>query len=485
MYNGEYTESTAQDYPSISQINQKVMDNSVNLIFAVTANQFEIYDKLKQLIKGSSTGILKNDSSNIVDLVKAEYAKITSSVELLDDYKDDDIKIEYYSTCLDGKLEKRNKCDGLKVGTQVDFEVRLTVLKCPDSRYNWNQTINISPVGLKESLTLDLQILCECECERPGMGEKYSDKCNGGGTYECGICNCYDNRYGRNCECDAKDIDSIKDESHCRYQNESRLCSGRGNCVCGACQCLTKSPLERIFGPFCECDNFSCLRADGKICSGHGECVCRICKCDEGWIGPDCSCYNSTEQCRPPEEKGDKLCSGNGICKCNQCVCGTTEDNQPYTGQYCELCPTCKSQCEKLKDCVRCKAYQTGPLKDTCYSKCDFNPILVDDFQVDKEAGEVLCLFVDEDDGCRFRFKYKTEENKVTLVTAEKTKDCPKPVNILAIVIGVIVGIVLVGLALLLIWKLLTTIHDRREYAKFEKERQMARWDTVSRLTSK
>ena len=70
-------------------------------------------------------------------------------------------------------------------------------------------------------------------------------------------------------------------------------------------------------------------------------------------------------------------------------------------------------------------------------------------------------------------------------MTAEKTKDCPKPVNILAIVIGVIVGIVLVGLALLLIWKLLTTIHDRREYAKFEKERQMARWDTVSRLTSK
>lgn len=41
-------------------------------------------------------------------------------------------------------------------------------------------------------------------------------------------------------------------------------------------------------------------------------------------------------------------------------------------------------------------------------------------------------------------------------------------------------GIIAVGLALLLIWKLLTTIHDRRELAKFEKERQMARWDTVS-----
>jgi hypothetical protein len=47
-------------------------------------------------------------------------------------------------------------------------------------------------------------------------------------------------------------------------------------------------------------------------------------------------------------------------------------------------------------------------------------------------------------------------------------------------VLGVIGAIVLIGLALLLLWKLLTTIHDRREFAKFEKERMMAKWDTVS-----
>lgn len=58
--------------------------------------------------------------------------------------------------------------------------------------------------------------------------------------------------------------------------------------------------------------------------------------------------------------------------------------------------------------------------------------------------------------------------------------ECPEPVDIVAIILGVILGIVLIGLALLLIWKLFTTIHDRREFAKFEKERQMAKWDTVS-----
>ena len=58
--------------------------------------------------------------------------------------------------------------------------------------------------------------------------------------------------------------------------------------------------------------------------------------------------------------------------------------------------------------------------------------------------------------------------------------DCPPQVNVLAIVLGVIAGIVLVGLALLLIWKLVTTISDKRELARFEREAQNAKWDTVS-----
>jgi protocadherin alpha len=51
-----------------------------------------------------------------------------------------------------------------------------------------------------------------------------------------------------------------------------------------------------------------------------------------------------------------------------------------------------------------------------------------------------------------------------------------------ALVLGVIGGIVLFGLLLLLIWKIVTSIHDRREYAKFEKERAMSKWDRVSSI---
>lgn len=49
-----------------------------------------------------------------------------------------------------------------------------------------------------------------------------------------------------------------------------------------------------------------------------------------------------------------------------------------------------------------------------------------------------------------------------------------------AIVFGLIAGIVAIGVLTLIIWKIVTTIHDRREYAKFEKERENAKWATVS-----
>jgi integrin beta 1 len=63
---------------------------------------------------------------------------------------------------------------------------------------------------------------------------------------------------------------------------------------------------------------------------------------------------------------------------------------------------------------------------------------------------------------------------------AQKTPECPPKVNVLGIVLGVIAAIVLIGLSMLLLWKLLTTFHDKREFEKFEKERSMASFGTVS-----
>lgn len=73
MENGIYTHSSIQDYPSISQINHKVIEQSINVIFAVTASQIDVYNKLSQHIEGSSSAVLSEDSSNVVELIKGEY----------------------------------------------------------------------------------------------------------------------------------------------------------------------------------------------------------------------------------------------------------------------------------------------------------------------------------------------------------------------------------------------------------------------------
>ena len=65
------------------------------------------------------------------------------------------------------------------------------------------------------------------------------------------------------------------------------------------------------------------------------------------------------------------------------------------------------------------------------------------------------------------------------IVWVQTTKECPVVVDIMGIILGVIGAIVAIGLMLILMWKVFTTIHDRREYARFEKEQRLAKWDAV------
>lgn len=45
---------------------------------------------------------------------------------------------------------------------------------------------------------------------------------------------------------------------------------------------------------------------------------------------------------------------------------------------------------------------------------------------------------------------------------------------------GLLGGIVLIGLLALLGYRISTYLYDKREYARFEKERKNARWNQVS-----
>lgn len=80
-----YTHSTVLDYPSISQINLKVKQNAINVIFAVTNQQHDVYAKLSKHVEGSSSAVLDEDSSNVVELVKDEYS-VSNNIPVNRDY---------------------------------------------------------------------------------------------------------------------------------------------------------------------------------------------------------------------------------------------------------------------------------------------------------------------------------------------------------------------------------------------------------------
>jgi len=482
----KYTHSSILDYPSVSQINKVAKEENINIIFAVTQNQASVYQQLSQVIEGSSSGTLTGNSSNIVDLVKSEYSKITRKL-IMKDNATAPVRIKYFSKCKGTEEKETNVCDDLLMGDTVDFRLEVVVDECPADRSLWKQSIQVSPVALQDDVIIDLSMFCDCECERPSSpGYRVNaPQCGGHGTYMCGICKCDEGFLGEACECSssAPNLGGQIDDSKCILGNDTKVCSGFGTCNCGVCTCHERQNKAEVYSePLCSCTNFMCPRNDGELCSGpdRGRCDCNECKCEPGWKGEDCSCEDKTDACRADGDTED--CSGHGTCECNRCLCDKNAQGVgSYYGKFCEDCKTCKgNKCTTYQDCVLCTVFDSGPLMEDnlCSTNCShLNISEYTEVFERKELGEKSCNFFDHND-CRFVFVYGYDEDSQPVVRVQKTLECPPKLDILGIVLGVIGAIVAVGLALLLMWKILTTIHDRREYAQFEKERMMAKWDT-------
>ena len=41
-------------------------------------------------------------------------------------------------------------------------------MSCPEDPREWRQIFEISPVGINESVLVDLEMMCQCDCEKPG-----------------------------------------------------------------------------------------------------------------------------------------------------------------------------------------------------------------------------------------------------------------------------------------------------------------------------
>lgn len=459
---GEYTDFDKYDYPSIAQINKVAEERKINIIFAVLSDG-ELYSDLSKAITTSSFGMLQNGSTNVVDLIEKQYNSISSSLSLSDN-STNDITIKYYSSCTgEQPVKMTKKCDGIGEDDEVTFKLEITATRCPEKG---NKSI-VEVKTLEASVILDIEFFCDCNCTSHS-----NTSCKNGGSMKCGVCECLKGFYGEECQCksgeDSYDLNDIQDQNaKCMARDtDTRPCSGRGLCKCGTCDCTH----PEVSGTYCQCDKRKCKSPGGKMCSGHGTCDCNECRCNEGYSGVHCHCED--QACKPKDS--DKVCSGHGKCECGRCTCNQ-EGNTTYTGRYCEDCLSCGTgKCKKLKPCVQCVYFGNGPLKDNCECERSSENGTVDNLDDYMHDDSRLCTFKDED-GCYLNFTYRyREDTGKEEVHVQAERKCQEEPNIAAIVFSLIAAIVGVGVLTLILWKVFTTIHDKREYAKFLEETQRA-----------
>ncbi|KAF5304468.1 hypothetical protein FQA39_LY09664 [Lamprigera yunnana] len=426
LANGHYTHDRVYDYPSISQINYVAKQNNINLIFAIVkskgnARVLKVYDLLKNQIENSAVAWLGKNSDNVVSLVAENYNKIVKSV-VMEDNSENDIEIKYSSTC---SKPKENGCSHISVGEIINFTATIKPLRCQQKGL-YPRIIKIKPTGLVESLEIELTVACDCLCEQPDHPNyvKNSEKCSFRGDTKCGVCSCHHTHFGKNCECGG-----TEDVSDCvRNTSTAEICSGAGTCICGKCMCIQRSnPAEKIYGKFCECDNYSCMRGNGELCSGikNGVCNCGRCECSPGWTGEACECSEANTTCITPESESS-ICSGNGKCECGQCHCNML-DGYKYSGKYCEKFPLFPGRrCPELQNCVECQSYKSGAYNETqCAVKCtDFTAIVVDEISEDDVDENIKICRIPDNLGCKTVYQYRYDDNNKLVVIVQKNKLC-------------------------------------------------------------
>ena len=99
-----------------------------------------------------------------------------------------------------GVVKATNKCEDLHANDVVSFTIEIALVTCPENPTERKSTFEIFPVGLNESLTVEVDILCDCECERDAKPGN-SIECHNHGQYKCGLCECEKDYFGRSCEC--------------------------------------------------------------------------------------------------------------------------------------------------------------------------------------------------------------------------------------------------------------------------------------------
>ncbi|XP_026874139.2 integrin beta-6 isoform X3 [Electrophorus electricus] len=427
------------------------------LVFASDADSHFGMDSKMAGIVIPNDGQCHLDNNNEYSMTAHLELRSEIELEVLGDTEH--LQLSFTALCQDGTVHPGLKrCTSTKVGDMVAFNVTVELARCLDAP----RLFSLRPSGFRDTLEVELESLCACPCQE--TPEPRSRSCSSGrGALVCGSCVCDPGFTGPRCECE----EGKAQISDCRAEEGDDICSGQGECFCGQCVCHSPT-FGHVYGKYCECDDFSCLRFRGKLCGGNGQCDCGECVCHSSWTGEYCNCSTSTHTC---ESVDGSICSDRGQCVCGKCECSVPG----ASGEKCEKCPTCGDVCGSVRSCAECYLKAEEPSEE-CGSKCKAVHAAVSNSSDFEESHAVLCTLQSENE-CLMSFAL-VESNRANRLYRLRLDDCPEPPNISVIALGVCMSVLTIGITLLVVWKLLVSVHDRKEVARFEAERAKAKWQS-------
>ncbi|KAL4629738.1 integrin beta-8 isoform X1 [Arapaima gigas] len=427
LENNVYAKTTSMEYPSIGQLAEKLLDNSIHSIFAVEQGQYKWYEDLIPLLPGAYLGQLQKKASNLKDLVIEAYKKLLSVVELevaVHDQQVHRFQVNVTALCPKGSQATGiNKCSNVKPNQTVFFNITISMKDCPSEE---EVLILVKPVGFNETTTVRVRPTCSCRCQVAGrcLDEQDETSCGAG-----------------------EEQDDLSLFSDCKLGGTGPDCSGRGLCVCGKCVC-DHTNLGMVHGNYCEVDDFSCPYRHGLLCGGRGQCISGECRCESGWAGESCDCPSSPEPCLSDD---GQLCSGRGKCLCGRCHC-----NDPrHSGQFCEKCPTCDYSCQSHWKCVDChlsNGLSEGKAKE-CNRTCSPLVDYVDGIPDVMSESVKQCLYPSSD-MCHYKFQMNSVFDSAQ-IWISRYPECLSSQQYYPTFIGVLLLTVLLGLLILIMVKLL------------------------------
>ncbi|PIO74296.1 integrin beta cytoplasmic domain protein [Teladorsagia circumcincta] len=404
-----------------------VFSTDAGFHFAGDGRDYPSIALLHQMIKERKANIIfAVTKGNHALYSQKEYLKISEKIIMVDNANaSDGLKITYRSMCLDGTtLKDTNVCEGIHVGDEVQFEVTLEATHCVEKR---DFVLRIGPSGLDETLIVNVKVLCDCDCEQEDRIVENTEDCHGGDMV-CGVCRCKGGNVGRYCECNRPGMSTAALNEKCKRIPKSRFLESSVNAI-------TSIALDTIAKSVQNMENATVgsvfVHQDGQVVHANVP------------LAKTLACLQMERSAMVKENV-------------------SVADVAALTVQM---------------PCVMCQQWGTGPYNEEECGECPFTVIPVE--KLPELNDTTACQYVDPADDCTFYYLYYYDEaTDNATVWVREHKDCPPPVPVLAIVLGVIAGIVILGIILLLVWKLLTVLHDRAEYAKFNNERLMAKWDT-------